>query len=455
MTLALLQHQLHLLAGKLQFVGQHSFWKVWLVITGVFLVCAIWLFRPSTLPPVRWTRSSSRNIRVTRAGTVALFLLTLLLMGYGAMILVGEDFAAYDNAQFTEFSARGVDFPPQIWIEGGRFYPLALQQFNVVGHFTRNIAGYHALQIAQLFLLTLVLLALDEQTSLTWRCILAAMVLVQPSVAANFSGLIFQECDVMLWLAGMVLSIKLFGQTPSTWFAVTAALSAQIALYYKEPVFILLLVFVTARILLRLRLPGGLPKAWLNAETRLDLFIAAEALVFAAYYAIVMTSGTTLRYIHDRRSSFSTVFHDYLRMDWLVWIFVVFTFVRLYRVWRGRTAPALLWDGLACGGVAYFGVFLGIRLVGVYLLAPVDMIAVLYLGRFLYLEWAEMKTVVRAAAAVTAALVLCQNVDRSAFQVLERKWFIQQKRLIAAEIWERHQRDPEHVVKVYFPFSSL
>lgn len=454
MTIALLRHRLYLLAGKLQFVGQHSFWTVWLVITGVLLVCAAWLFRPSAVAASQWTKTRAGGFGPSRAGTVALLLLSVFFAGYSAMILAGEDFAGYDNAQFTAYSARGIDFPPSIWREGGRFYPLAMQQFNVVGRFTRSIAGYHAFQIAQLLALTAILVSLDEEVSIAWRCALAVTIMGVPSVAISFSGLIYQECDLMLWLACMVFSIQLFARTRSTWFAVSAALSAQIALYYKEPMFILLLAFAASRVLLRARFSGGLLKVVRDAESRLDLFIAAEALVYAGYYAIVMFGATTLQYMNDRRSPLITAVRIYGRIDWLIWIFVAFTLVRLYRVWRGSVSPALLWDGLACGGVAYFGAYLVIRIVTPYFLAPADLIAVLYLGRFLYLAWGGMKTPMRAAAVMTAVLVLSQNLDHAAFNVLERKWFIQQKRRVADAIIERHRRDPEHPVKLYFPFSS-
>jgi hypothetical protein len=50
----------------------------------------------------------------------------------------------------------------------------------------------------------------------------------------------------------------------------------------------------------------------------------------------------------------------------------------------------LLWDGLAVGGVACFFGYLFLGMFSHYYLAPVDLIAVLYVGRFAILSWPSM-----------------------------------------------------------------
>ena len=55
---------------------------------------------------------------------------------------------------------------------------------------------------------------------------------------------------------------------------------------------------------------------------------------------------------------------------------------RFYLILRRRVTPSLLWDGLALGGAACFLGYIGLRLFGSYYLAPVDLIAILYIGRF-------------------------------------------------------------------------
>lgn len=447
----LLDH-LHHLVPKLPSLAQRFFWPIWLVTAGFSAACAAWLCRPSAdsgkpAPP----GAAGRNR--FRLASVPVLLLAFFLAIYIAVILIGEDFTQYDDSQFTLHSLRGLNFPVMIWSGGGRFYPLGLQQFNLVSHFTRSIAGYHAFQIVEMLIFVAILLVLDEELSVAARVVLAGMALLLPGVAISFSDLIYQECDVVFWLACMALSVKKFTQTQSPWWAVFAVLSAQIALYYKEPVFVLLLAFAAIRIFLRGRVAGGLRKTLRDPETRLDLMIAAVSLVFAGLYAITILPGTTLTYLTERRVPRLEVIGAYLRWDVLIWIFAVFTMIRMYRVLRGAVTPLLLWDGLACGGLAYFGAYLGMRMFREYFLAPADVIALLYMGRFVYRSWGTMATPLRVATAALGLVIVFQNLDHTSLRVLERKWFTQGKRQIAGVILDRYQREQESVLKLYFPVT--
>jgi hypothetical protein len=123
------------------------------------------------------------------ATVVSWILLLFFLTAYVAMILAGEDFANGDHSLFTNYNIRGIDFPFDIWPGDGRFIPLALRQFNLIGRFTRSIAGFHAFQIAEILALVAILLVLDEQLSVVARSALAVIALLLPSAAVNFTGL--------------------------------------------------------------------------------------------------------------------------------------------------------------------------------------------------------------------------------------------------------------------------
>jgi hypothetical protein len=434
---------------QLRYLASHSFWTVWLILTGVLLAIAGCFLRGPEVTTTRWNIPAP-----SRAGVVSSILLFLFLGGYIAMVLIGEDFATYDNSQFTAYSLRGIDFPVWVLPEGGRFYPLALQQFNLIGHLTGSIAGYHLFQILEMLAVTAILLVLDEQLSFAARSVLAVIALSLPSMVISFTGLIYQESDVVFWLAGLVLSVRFYARTRSTWWGVLAVLCGQFALYYKEPVFVFLLTFTGVRVLLRARSSGRFSEVLWNHETRLDLCLALSSLIFAAYYGIVIFPGTNLQYLASRHLSPGETILEYLRLDWLVCIFSGFTIWRFYRVFRGAAPPELIWDGLAAGGLAYFAAYLAMGLTSEYFLAPVDLIAVLYLGRYVYLSWKAVKPRFRAAAAVLSLLVVCNNLDNSTYRVLQRKWTIKEKQRITGAILERYRSDPQHPIKLYFPVTS-
>ena len=223
------------------------------------------------------------------------------------MTLVWEDFAYYDNSNFTLDILKGRNYPTPIWQGQGRFFPLGYQEFNLLRHFTDTITGYHVLPIAQLLIFSWILLILDDELSIAARVALTILALVTPSILISFSGLIFPEHNVLFFLACLVLSVRRFEQTKSIAWAVAAVVCAQIILYYKEPAFLLLLGFAAVRLMLWLRNAQNArwdyARLW-DAESSLDLCFVSLAVTFLLYYFAVMGIHQKLHYA--RRSSATT-----------------------------------------------------------------------------------------------------------------------------------------------------
>jgi hypothetical protein len=126
------------------------FWLIWVTITAA---AAIWMAsavrhvaaptsqkairRPIDLIPIWRAAGAPRAV-------AALTLLAVFLASYVAMTLVWEDFAYYDNQYFTQITLKGHNLSYGISMnrESGRFWPLGLQEFNLVRHFTHTITGY-------------------------------------------------------------------------------------------------------------------------------------------------------------------------------------------------------------------------------------------------------------------------------------------------------------------------
>ena len=398
----------------------------------------------------------TRYVR-SRGAVAALLLLGLFLVCYVVMILAWEDFAYSDNSMFTLYTLRGHDLAPPILRASGRFYPLGSQEFNLIRHFTTTVAGYHAWPIAQLLIFSFVLLILDDELNMTARVGLTAFALITLGSVISFTGLIYEERNVLLCLACLLLLVKRFEETESTACAVAAVVCAQIMIYYKETAFLLLLGFAIGRLILRCKRRGQ--TGWdygrlRDKESRLDLCLASLAVMFLLYYVAVMTPHLNMQYADEWRLPLMQVLLTYVRLDLLAWLFVAFVLGRLYLILRHRIAPSLLWDGLALGGVACFAAYLYLGIYSAYYLAPVDLIAVLYLGRFAILSLGKMRVRSKVAALIVLAVVLLQDISLSAFRVFERKNIIHGKAEIASVVKAQYQNGTGSVQRVFFPFAS-
>src|SRR5712671_2813585 len=88
-----------------------------------------------------------------------------------------------------------------------------------------------------------------------------------------------------------------------------------------------------------------------------------------------------------------------------------------------------------------------------YFLAPVDLIAIMYVGRFTILSWKYLAMWSKVVAFLVVLIVLVQEVVLSCLATLERKNIIQGKSAIAAAV-EAQFRSGKRT-RLFFPFADL
>jgi hypothetical protein len=438
-----------------------EFRKIYALMTVAIALGAAWVMRRSASAATEKKQAANfdppRRPALSGTSVAAIALVIAILAGYAIVALKWERFADYDESTFTLFTTQGHNFGPPIWPASGRFFPLGQQEFNVLRHFTSSVAGYHAVPLTELLIVSCIFFFLDDDLSVPARAMLAAGFLILPSVVTSFGGLIFPDRNVVFWLALLLLFVKRFELTRSTVWAVAAVICAQNMLYYKETAFLLLFGFAAGRLISRCRFadrPGWEFSRLRNRESRLDLCFLFLVLVFLIYYTAAMFPHPNMGYAHQFRVPLQKTLLYYLTLDFLALIFVVFTLRRLFLILKRRLTPLPYWDALALGGVAYYAAFLYLRLCRPYYMAPVDFIAVLYVGRFVVQAWGKMRLPVRVTTFAFVVAVLLQGVSLSAFRVYERENMVQAEDQLASAIVSRSQAGANHTQRLYFPFSS-
>jgi hypothetical protein len=452
--------------STIRIFGVYLFWPIWILITTTAAICAAVLIKPNTARDQnenqtdKQFRPHAARIGASAAGT-SLTLLAVFLVCYIAMILVWEDFTNYDNSFFTLYTLQGHDNPPSIWPYEGRFLPFCFQEFNLVRYFTHTPIGYHILPIIQLLIFLGIIMSLDVNLNIAARSILAIAVLLTPSILISLTGLNYPERNVLFFLVCLILLVNRFEQRQTITLAVAAVVCAQILLYYKETAFTLLLGFATGRLLLRCRNepgPGWDRNRLWDKESRLDLCFVALAVLFLIFYAAVMglylLDGGNIRPYRHAGSSQAAAVIAYAKYDLLAWLFVVVAASRIYLILRYQATPSLLWDGLAVGGVTCFFSYLFLGIFGNFYLAPVDLIAVLYVGRFAILSWPSMYAWSKTLVLLVTSTILLQNVLYSGLTIFFMKNVIHAKSEIASVVVKRYRSGVGDTFRLYFPFAN-
>ena len=438
-----------------------QFGLIWITVTVAAATCVgLAVGRAASPISQNATRRHSRDLPLTRRqalgpSVVAMStLLVVFVVSYILLILLWEDFAYYDDSVFTLNTLKGHNI--QLWIlpESGRFMPLAFQEFNLARHFTHTSAGYHVLPIVQLLLVAGLLLFLDEEISLTARGALVILALLTPSVLVSFISFLYSERNVLLFLAGLTFSIKRFEQSQSLASALSAVICAQLMIYFKETAFLLLLGFAISRLILRCQYPHfEFGRVWVR-ESRLDMGLVLLAVLFLIFYLGVMGIHGNMNYATSARLPRVDVMLAYTTVDLLPWLLLAVLLGRIYMILRHRLAPLLLWDGLAAGGAAYFLAYIYLGMFSVYYTAPVDLIAVLYVGRFAVLAWEKMLWRAKMAAISLMLVILVQDILVSSFSVFERKNVIHANAELASVVENEYRRGTGADLRLFFPFGG-
>jgi hypothetical protein len=157
---------------------------------------------------------------------------------------------------------------------------------------------------------------------------------------------------------------------------------------------------------------------------------------------------------YDRRQPWAEILRAYLMLDLLSWLLVAVVVGRIYMILLQGAAPAPFWDGLAFGGIGLLFAYHYLGIFAKHYLAPFDLIAVLYVGRFVILSWKKMRSSVRTAVSVLAFIVLVQNTSRLTVFVFSQKNVIHGKSEIAGVIEARYRSHAGSALGLFFPFAS-
>ena len=448
-------HFLHHALGDLWRHRIGWFWPIWLTTTafGVIVVnCAL----PSRKAGAG-EMTSEPAAPLSRSDIAVFALFILFVACYSIGILWAVAFTYYDNSLFTLGSLAGHNIGPFIWPDEGRFFPLSLQEFNLIRTFSASAVAYHLVRIVQLVLSCALLVPLDKALGFKARLGLITVVLITPSVLISFNGLIYSEANAIVSLLCLVWCIKRFDQTRSKMWAGGAIVSAQLMLYYKETAFILIAGFAIGRLVWRC---WRTDKARYDTarlrdpESILDSFLLLVVIVFLLYYLIAMYPHFGARYAVQLRLPFQQMLGSYLQIDLLAFVLILVVSIRSLLIVKGTLSPSLLWDPLALGAVFYIAGYLVLRMQSAYYLAPADVIAVLYLGH-LALQYARSSVwQTTSLIAVLGIIILAQDVLLSAFRMFEAKNVVHAKALIGKEIQRRYESVPRSVFRIFFPFAS-
>ena len=345
----------------LQRNSHREFLSVWIIYLTIVIVFAVIFYsnNSTSLKQVNSIFNQRNNISQNFSKNYFLYLeriCFLIFVGiYIYLIFNQAEFAYYDNDQFTFFSLQDRFYHMPIWPRAGRYWPLGLQEYNIISIFNKTPLAYHSFSIFQLLVTILLCLSILPQIKLSHKIIWATLILILPSFVTSFFGLIYPERNIIFWLAILIFCLEKLERHKSLFYLCGIFIATQFLLYYKEPIFLLILGFAGSRLIITAfndqlwhkvqeRVFGFVKDNWLN----LGLIILSLVFIYLYISNIYGQVGISYASAHARDSRLST-FINYLKASPILLIFLLVFICRIRGLILGKYRLNLMRDTLAIG----------------------------------------------------------------------------------------------------------
>jgi len=411
------------------------------------------------------------NLNLT---SIVSYIVFVALLGiYIYLMFLKENFSYYDNFQFTHSNLIGKPYHMPIWRDSGRFWPLGLQEYNFLALIGKSFFTYQAFAVIQLLAVIILIYNIFSEFPIKYRIATIAVVIIIPSFAISFFGLIYPERNVIFWLSILIFcrySLTKLEDTSPRIFLYGALISTQFCLYYKEPVFILIGSFSFFSLLIsslknRCSLDSLQSFFRFIKNNYVDTSLLLLSILYISLYKIIVLSEVSEKYFYNSKSTIIDTFHSYIDNSLLITIFSIIVIIRLSYLILSKKIENNFWDLLALGALLYFLTFLSLKMYTKYYLAPAEFIAVLYLSQLayeIYHFWDNKKAKRRilnrflflTIASFSIFLLIVQAIQTTSYEILSRKSLVSGNMQLASKIREYKELHNQEETSLFFPSST-
>jgi hypothetical protein len=334
--------------------------------------------RPKEADIIRFTR--------TKVDTFALCMLVACGALYWFYMSINSSFWEPDEGIFAHRMNSGNPLPLHIHSDG-RFYPLAHQEFNILGRFTSSPDVFHACALAPILLSAVFVWFVLFRLPWRFRIWPVLAILTSPSIFYISQSFIYPERNIILLLSVFVFCFCRFDRSKKKVYLFAALTAAFLSLFYKETVFLIFLGFSLTR--------GGYLYTQVRRELRLKTpvgpsdFTAELALIgcvlffLSTYYIFTHSIRSGPLYDHVLEGPLFVTISRTLFLKFKATGSIIFTLsviaypVRIFFLSKLRFHP--IWDSLLVAAFFFFAGNIILGRVGPYSYysAPGDFLIIL------------------------------------------------------------------------------
>ena len=311
-----------------------------------------------------------------------LFLSVAIL--YGILIVYNANLSVIDDHTLLNTILKGEKIPLFIIPEIGRFFPLAGFELNIISLFSLSPTAFYIFNsfqfIVLVFLFYKMIYKIGGKDRINLSILTILILILTPGFVTAWLRLFVPERNVLFFLTIFLFFFLKYQETSKIQYAIYAVLSANIALYYKEPVFIMLGSFAFFYLLFGWR-ENNIQQKILNF-----LLIVSSLIFFLLYFFIVYLNRGDVLYgktnINYFIQFFKIAFNYALSDPVLILIVLPLAIYRTYVIIKSRKAQPL-YDSLLFSSVIYVLIFFKLNIFSYHYLLPAYIFGIF--GSFYYI----------------------------------------------------------------------
>ncbi|MGX3010950.1 hypothetical protein ACWIUD_05215 [Helicobacter sp. 23-1044] len=302
-----------------------------------------------------------------------------------ANMIYRANFGIIDDHTLLSTLHLGANIPPSIMPEIGRFFPLNAFDLNIISKFFGiNASAFYAFSaLGALVLIICLYRTLNYYLNSLLSMLIITAFLCTPAFITAFLRLFVPEKFESIFFGIFLICYIYFLRQNSKFSALIAIISATIALYYKEPAFIMLGGFAFFHFIFSFKTST----LW---QKILDILLCISAFIWiVAYYFIVIanksTSGNYGDTPYNQLIVFAKISLNYLLTEPFLFIgvFGVVAY-RIYLVVYKKEQINALLDALLLGAMLYLLAYLVLKIYSFHYPLPAYIFALLPLGYYFY-----------------------------------------------------------------------
>lgn len=325
---------------------------------------------------------------------------------YGSIIFLDANFGVIDDHGLLDTLFVGNQMPYFVIKEIGRFFPLNGYEYNIISHLSISAYSFYLYNVFQFFVFVFLLYKILVEVVSGKKSIVflfLSLLILSPGFSTAWLRLFVPERSEIFFFTVFLYSFVKYQKYFKIIYLIIGLISANIALYYKEPAFLMLGSFAFFHLAL----------GWktINLKQKIfDFLLIVSALIFITiYFVVVYLNKGDILYgattVYPLLSFIKNLFNYTLSDPILIFILLPLFIWRIYIIIESKSVDCLF-DAMLFSSTLYILVFLTLNIFAPYYLLPAYAFGLITILHFITQAELHKKIVFKFLGIVTGLFIV-------------------------------------------------